>query len=92
MTEPKLLTEHELLGLLEWNTPEQILAELRERSLIADGPVDPSLVEAAERLNSVLADVPLTGNISDPTARLIEARMAALDDALARAKASEVQL
>ena len=41
------------------------------------------LIEAAERLNSVLKDAPMTGHISEPTARLIEARMAGLDTALA---------
>ena len=48
MTEPKPLTERELLGLLEWNTKEEILDELRERGLIADDPVDPDLLEARE--------------------------------------------
>ena len=49
MTEPKLLTERELLGLLEWNTPKQILDELRERGLIAPEPVDP-LRDAVEAI------------------------------------------
>ena len=48
MTEPKLLTERELLGLLELNTKEDILKELRERGLIAPEPVDPDLLEARE--------------------------------------------
>ena len=48
MTEPKLLTERELLGLLELNTKEDILKELRERGLIAPEPVDPLLIEARE--------------------------------------------
>ena len=48
MTEPKLLTERELLGLLEWNTKEDILDELRKRGLVAPEPVDPDLLEARE--------------------------------------------
>lgn len=48
MSEVKLLTERELLGLLEWNTPKQILDELRERGLIKPEPVDPVRLMAVQ--------------------------------------------
>ena len=44
-TEPKLLTEADLYRFREMSQ-EAVTAELRERGLIADEPVDPLLVEA----------------------------------------------
>jgi hypothetical protein len=46
MAEPKLLTEVEAQVLFGWTAFADFLAELRERGLIAEEPVDPLLVEA----------------------------------------------